>query len=57
MKKTTFELSVDFIGGMESLTKQEEIALTKYFQQKKQKKENKKIVGQANVKTRRLENI
>jgi len=37
MKKTK-ELDVDFIGGQEPLTKEEEKALSDYFQAKKAKK-------------------
>jgi hypothetical protein len=43
MKKDKKELDVDFIGGQGSLTKQEEQAIAKYLQSKKEKKKVKKI--------------
>jgi hypothetical protein len=43
MQKGKLELEVDFIGGKRSLTKKEELAITKYLQSKKTKKKGKKI--------------
>ncbi len=38
MKKRTQELDVDFVGGQEPLTPDEEAALSAYFKQKKAQK-------------------
>lgn len=35
MKKKSVELDVDFIGGQDKLTKEEELALSNYFAQKR----------------------
>ena len=35
MKNKKFELNVDYVGGQGSLTADEEMALSKYFQEKK----------------------
>ena len=35
MKKKSVELDVDFIGGQEKLTKEEEFALSSYFAQRR----------------------
>jgi hypothetical protein len=38
MKEKKMDLDIDFIGGEISLTKKEELALTKYFKNIKQRK-------------------
>jgi len=38
MKKRTEELDVDFIGGQDNLTKEEELALSTYFAKRKEKR-------------------
>jgi hypothetical protein len=50
MKKHTRELNVDVIGGQRTLTKEEELAITKYLQSKKTKKKAKKTPSNLKVK-------
>ena len=50
MKKQTRELNVDVIGGQRTLTKEEELAITKYLQSKKTKKKAKKTPSNLRVK-------
>ena len=38
MKKQNKELDVDFIGGLPSLTKEEETAISNYIKKQKEKK-------------------
>jgi hypothetical protein len=45
MKKQKRELNVDVIGGQRTLTKEEELAITKYLQSKKTKKKAKKTAS------------
>jgi hypothetical protein len=45
MKDTSIELNLDIIGGQGSLTQAEQIALSEYFKQKKQKNNLKKNSG------------
>ena len=52
MKTKRIDLDVDFIGGQGSLTKEEEIALSNYFQQRKSIiRANVKSKGSGQVKT------
>ena len=41
MKTRKIELNVDFIGGQNSLTKEEEKTISEYIQKNKSKKNNK----------------
>lgn len=50
MKKQTRELNVDVIGGQRTLTKEEELEITKYLQSKKAKKKVKKAPSKLTVK-------
>jgi hypothetical protein len=38
MKKKSEELDVDFIGGQDKLTKEEEFAISKYFAKRKEER-------------------
>lgn len=51
MKKEKRELDVDVIGGQGSLTKVEELAITKYLQSKKVKEKGKKVTSNSRSKS------
>ena len=51
MKKKTEELDVDFIGGQDKLTKEEEIALVEYFTKRHEVKS--KLIRKTPIRTAR----
>jgi hypothetical protein len=50
MKTKKIELDVDFIGGQTSLTKEEKIALSEYFQKSKSKKSKRSSLKTKTIK-------
>jgi hypothetical protein len=51
MKKEKRELEVDVIGGQGSLTKEEELAISKYLESKKVKEKGKKAIPKSRSKS------
>lgn len=57
MKNKNVELDVDFIGGGEPLTKEEELAISEFIRKSKENQLKKKTVLKSKAKTKSREKV